>query len=89
MAFTKSVDFTTVIGNKRAIGLTITADANSGAVETGLSVIEHVQATVISAATGSQKFKKNLNSGLTANNGSLMMSSCTNGDAFHVLCIGR
>jgi hypothetical protein len=89
MAFTKSVDFTTIFGNKKVVGLTITADANSGAVDTGLSVIEHVQATVISAATGAQKFKKNLNSGATASNGSLMMSSCTNGDAFHVVCIGR
>lgn len=89
MAFTKSVDFTTVWGNKKVVGLQVTADANSGAVDTGLSVIESVYVGVISAATGAQKFKINKNSGATASNGSLMMSSCTNGDAFHVVCIGR
>lgn len=88
MAFSKTVLFTTVFGNKRAVGLEITADANSGAVDSGLSVIETLSPGVISAATGSQKFKRNLNSGGTALNGSIFMSSCTNGDVFHVVAIG-
>lgn len=88
MAFTKTLAFQSVFGNKRVVYMTITADANSGAVDTGLSVIEHVQATVRSAATGSQKFKANLNSGATALNGSLFMSSCTSGDVFYVAVFG-
>jgi hypothetical protein len=88
MAFTATVQFKTVFGNKRAVSLLVTADANSGAVDTGLSVIDAVYVGVVSAATGAQKFKKNVNSGATALNGSLMMSSCTNGDAFNVLCVG-
>ena len=89
MAFTKTLLFTTVMGNKRVMGLEITADANSGAVDSGLSVIEALTIGVISAATGSQKFKRNLNSGGTALNGSIAMSSCTNGDVFHVVAVGR
>lgn len=89
MAFTATQLFTTAWGNKRVIGLTVTADANSGAVESGLSVIDAIVVSVQSAATGSQNFKKNLNSGTTARNGSIMISSCTNGDAFTVICVGR
>lgn len=88
MAFTKTQLFSTVWGNKRVIGLTVTADANSGAVDSGLSVIEAITVSVQSAATGSQKFKKNLNSGATALNGSVFVSSCSSGDAFTVVCIG-
>ena len=89
MAFTATKLFTTVFGNKRVVGLTVTADANSGAVDSGLSVIEAIITGVQSAATGSQKFKSNLNSGGTALNGSIFLSSCTNGDAFTVICVGK
>jgi hypothetical protein len=89
MAFTKTVLFNSVFGNKRIVGLTVTADANSGAVDSGLSVIEAITTGVQSAATGSQKFKANLNSGATALNGSIFVSSCTSGDAFTVVCIGK
>lgn len=88
MAFSATTVFKSVFGNKRVVVLNVTADANSGAVDTGLSVIDAVTVGVISAATGAQKFKINKNSGATALNGSLMMSSCANGDAFHVMCIG-
>lgn len=89
MAFTATNLFTSVFGNKRVVGLLVTADANSGAVDSGLSVIEAITVGVVSAATGAQKFKKNLNSGATALNGSIFMSSCTNGDAFNVVVYGR
>lgn len=89
MAFTATKLFTSVFGNQRVVGLTVTADANSGAVDSGLSVIDAIVVGVQSAATGSQKFKKNLNSGGTALNGSVFVSSCTNGDAFTVVCIGK
>lgn len=88
MAFTKASAAQSVWGNKRMVSFTLTADANSGAVDTGLSVIESVMVAVKSAATGSQKFKANLNSGATALNGSLFCSSCTSGDDFYVTCFG-
>lgn len=89
MAFSKASAVQTVWGNKRVVQFVLTADANSGAVDTGLSVIEGVMTAVKSAATGSQKFKANLNSGATALNGSLFCSSCTNGDDFYVTVFGR
>lgn len=89
MAFTKTEIFKTVFGNKRVVALQVTADANSGAVDSGLEIIDAISVGVISAATGSQKFIKNKNSGGTALNGSLQMSSCTDGDTFHVVCFGK
>jgi hypothetical protein len=89
MAFTKAAVSQSVWGNKRMVSFTLTADANSGAVDTGLSVIESVMTSVKSAATGSQKFKANLNSGATALPGSLFCSSCTGGDDFYVTVTGR
>jgi hypothetical protein len=89
MAFSKTQLFTTVFGNKRVVGLSVVADANSGAVDSGLSVIDAVLTGVSSAATGAQKFKKNKNSAGTALNGSIFMSSCTSGDDFFVVVIGN
>lgn len=89
MAFSKANTFQTVFGNKRVVTMEVTADGNSGAVDSGLGVIECINTAVKSAATGSQKFKANLNSGATALNGSIFVSSCTNGDVFYVTVIGR
>lgn len=89
MAFSRASVVQSVWGNKRVETFVLTADANSGAVDTGISVIEAIMTAVKSAATGSQKFKANLNSGATALNGSIMCSSCTNGDDFYVTVIGR
>lgn len=89
MAFSKASVIQSVFGNKRAVMMTVTADANSGAVDTGLSVIEGISVAVKSAVTGSQKFKANLNSGGTALPGSLFMSSCTSGDDFYVTVYGK
>lgn len=88
MAFSKANATQSVWGNKRMVSFTLTADANSGAVDTGLAVIEGVFTAVRSAATGSQKFKANLNSGATALPGSLFVSSCAAGDDFYVTCFG-
>lgn len=89
MAFSKASAVQSVIGNKRMVTFELTADANSGAVDSGLGVVESIAVAVKSAATGSQKFKANLNSGATALNGSIFCSSCTNGDVFYVTVIGR
>lgn len=90
MAFTLTSTAVSVWGNKRVTTGIITADANSGAVDVpGVSIIESISTGVKSAATGSQKFKANLNSGATALNGSIFCSSCTNGDEFYVTVVGR
>lgn len=89
MAFSVANRVHSVWGNKRMVTFVLTADANSGAVDTGISVIESVMTGCKSAATGAQKFKANLNSGATALPGSLFVSSCTSGDDFYVTVIGR
>lgn len=90
MAFTSTEKFLTVVGDKRMQVLEVTADANSGAVDTGLTVIDSAHATPKSAATFSRvKCKENVNSGGTALNGTVFMSSCTSGDAITLVVYGR
>lgn len=89
MAFTATKLYQYNEGNKVLIAYDVTADANSGAISTGLSVVEAVIATVQSAATGGQKFKRNLSAASATANGTIMCSSCTSGDAFTVIAIGH
>jgi hypothetical protein len=90
MSFTNTRLFRTVWGNKLVEAWDVTADNNSGVVTTGLSVIDALGGvTVVSAATGSQNFKMNKNAAGTATNGSIMVSSCTNGDHFIVIAVGH
>lgn len=89
MAYSKASTVQSVWGNKRAVSFVLTADAASGAVDTGLSVIEAVMVAPVSAATAGPKFKINKNSGATASNGSLFVSSAASGDDFYVTVFGR
>lgn len=89
MAFTATKLYQYNSGNKVVIAYDVTADANSGVVVTGLNVVEAIFTSVQSAATGSQNFKRNKNASGTAANGSIMVSSCTNGDLFHLIAIGH
>lgn len=91
MAFTATVVQKTVFGNMRVHMVEVTADANSGVVDTGLDVIHAVQASPVSCATFSRmKFKKNLaEDGSTASNGNVFVSSATNGDDLVLVCYGR
>lgn len=90
MAFTAVRNYRFAEGNKYRENWTVTADANSGSFQTGLSVIDAIDGVaVFSAATGSQKFKANLNASATATNGAVFCSSCTAGDQFNIVCIGH
>lgn len=90
MSFTNTRLIRNVQGNKVVEYWSVTADANSGVITTGLSVIEAIGGiTVVSAATGSQKFKMNLSAASATANGSIMVSSCTGGDQFVVVAIGH
>lgn len=89
MAYTVT-KYPTVFGNKRTIGLEITADAATQTVETGLSVIEFFSVGISSATTmASMHIKKNLNASGVAANGSLGMSGFTSGDLVFVTVYGR
>lgn len=89
MAYSFAVIGQTVEGNKRQYFLSMTCDANSGSIQTPLSVIDAYAVTPSSAATTAPKFKANLNSGATAANGFLFGSSCTNGDSYFVVVWGH
>lgn len=90
MAFTNTRLIRNIEGNKVIEYWSVTADANSGSVATGLSVIEAIAGvTVVSAATGAQKFKMNLSAASATANGTIMVSSCTSGDQFVVVAVGH
>jgi hypothetical protein len=89
MAFTNTIVKQSVFGDMRVILYEITADANSGVINTGLSYIYSVQATVKSAATNGQNFKANKNAAGAASNGDIMASSCANGQEFYLTVYGR
>lgn len=79
----------TVFGNKRAIGLDITADAATQAVETGLSFIEYFSTGEASMNSANIKVNRNVNASGVAANGTLGISGCTSGDHFFVVVFGR
>ena len=89
MAFTKVKTKTTVYGDDRIAHFILTCDANSGAIDSGLSVIHSVHVTAKSATTTSPKAKINLSATQIAGNGSLFMSSCASGDDYYVTVYGR
>ena len=89
MAYTTSVRYTTVFGNKRRVATLVTADAVSGVIDSGLSVIEGFSLGPVSMATAAAKFKINELTAATASNGKLHISDVASGDVFQVVCDGR
>jgi len=89
MAFTASFLVKTVKGNQREEQIRVTADAASGSVDTGLGVIEFLQHSAQSAATGDYRVFMNTNSGLTALNGTVAVSGVASGDVIFLTVVGR
>jgi hypothetical protein len=89
MAFTVAVIDKTVVGNKRQVALSCTADANSGVIDTTLSSIDGFSVSVVSAATNGQNFKRNIAADGSASPGKIMASSCANGEDFFIIAYGR
>lgn len=89
MAYTTTTQFQSVFGNKRAVALKVEANAVSGVIDSGLSVIEAVYLGPISMATASAKLKVNELTAATAANGKLHISDIASGDDFYVVCFGR
>jgi hypothetical protein len=89
MAYTSSVIFKSVYGNKRAVALSCTADAASGVIVTGLNNVEALEVVSVSMASGGTgNFRRNLTVASAAANGSVFVSSIANGDVFLLTVYG-
>lgn len=89
MAYTASHLANTVYGTHRVRHIRVTADATSGAVDSGLGVVDAFQICAQSATTVAFRTFMNANSGLTANNGSVAMSGMVSGDVVILTVFGR
>lgn len=90
MAFTSTVIHKTVYGDRRIVHFEVTADANSGSVDSGMLHVTSVLFGPISMASGSEaKLKRNLSAASAASNGIVMCSGFTNGDAFTCVVYGK
>lgn len=89
MAFTVTKLDGSVFGNKRVAILQVTADAASGVITTGLSVVDSVSLCPVSMATAAIKLKRNLSAASAAALGSIMVSSAASGDLFEIVCYGK
>lgn len=89
MAYTASLVATTDFGNKAVKVFNVTADAASGSVSTGLSVVEWIEVTCQSCATAAFKVKPNLSAASATVLGSVMVSSAVSGDNFYLVCYGH
>jgi hypothetical protein len=92
MAYTATLVKHLTAGPDRGVIFNVTADANSGSVATPLGFIEAISWGPVSMATGTNgypKFRPNLSAASAAANGSIMCSSCANGDNFFLVVWGR
>jgi len=89
MAYTVSVDKKTVHGDQRTHHLTVTADAATGNVDTGLAYIDGICCAAASAASSSEHFRKNVGAESTALVGVIGCSGLASGDDFHITVWGR
>lgn len=77
------------VGDKYMYHIRVTADAASGALDTGLGVIDFIQHSPQSATTAGYRVFMNANSGLTASNGSVALSGLASGDVVFLTVIGH
>jgi len=88
MAFTVNRE-QTVFGNKKVVLISCSVDSASGNVDTGLSVIDGVGASLVSAATAAYTLKRNVGSNSTARPGILNINSAAAGDSYFFVVYGR
>lgn len=91
MAYTATKLFKTVWGNKQIIAYSVAADATSGSVQTGLSVIEacFISPVSMTTALGVVNVKSNTTVGSSAAPGSIFISSCISTDVFTLIAVGH
>ena len=89
MAYVASNLVKTIYGNQRIHHVRVTADATSGAIDTGLAIVDFLQVAAQSCTTTGFRTFMNQNSGLTANNGSVAISGAVNGDVIYLTVFGH
>jgi hypothetical protein len=90
MAFTATLLKRTVFGDQRVEHYSVTADAASGTVSTGLGVITQVMTSPQSLTTAIYKVKANRNAADTGtSNGTVLISSVASGDTLFLTVFGR
>jgi hypothetical protein len=89
MAYTATLQKTDVKGSERVSHYLVTADAASGVVASNIGVISAVQMAPVSMASSGIKLKINTSAASAAANGSVMVSSAANGDAFFLTVWGK
>jgi hypothetical protein len=77
------------VGAHFAHYIRVTADAASGAFDTGFNVVDFVQHSPQSAASAAYRVFMNSSSGLTANNGDVAISGVASGDVIYLTVIGH
>jgi hypothetical protein len=77
------------VGSRFQSFVRVTADAASGAFDTGFKVVDFVQHSVQSASSAGYRVFMNANSGLTANNGSVAISGVASGDVIYMTVVGH
>jgi hypothetical protein len=90
MAFTTSyIASNEGVGSKFQHHIRVTADAASGAFNTGFGVVDFIQHSPQSATTAGYRVFANKSSGLTANNGDIAISGVADGDVIFLTVIGH
>lgn len=88
MAYTVSTE-KTVFGNQRTHFLTVTADAATQNVDSGLSYITAMSYCSVSMASAPNLFRPNVGAESTALVGWVGVSGVASGDEFILVCHGR
>lgn len=81
--------YPTVMGDKRTVGIKVTADAATQTVETGLSVIDFFSVGICSLTTSTSKIWANSNASGVQSLGVLGCSGFTSGDEIFITVYGR
>jgi len=88
MAYTVSIE-KTVVGNQRCHFLTVTADAATQNVETGLDYVTALSVCPVSMASAPWNARPNVGTVSTAMVGYVGVSGVASGDEFILVCYGR
>lgn len=90
MAFTTSfLVKNQAVGSKFQHYVRVTADAASGAFDTGFGVVDFVQHSVQSAASAGYRVFINKDAALATDNGSVAISGVASGDVLYLTVIGH
>lgn len=88
MAYTVT-RYKTIMGNKRVVGIDITADAATQTIETGLKAVEFVSTAEVSMNSANFKLAVNSNASGVQSMGVIAVTGLTSGDRLFITCYGR